>query len=168
MVYPKVGFKFVLEKGYAFQLGDGTATQGAVHVEDLSKFLVLLTEKIVDDGGKDIPTGKRGILFAQVGTINAKDVVKATLKAAAREGLLTANHERFETETRTVEVGELGARYGGGEFGDLIASVVWAGHKNTRSSIAFKIGWKPAHSLESLEGDEHWDTELQLYLSDEV
>lgn len=156
--------KFVTEKGYAFQLGDGSACFGLVHVDDLARFFVLLTEKILEDGGKDIPRGKKGILFAQMGIVKTADVSRRCLAAAFRHGVLPKPGSPSDQELRKVEVGEVGAYIGGGEFGDLIASVVYAGHMNTTSSIASKLGWEPKYSLADWNEDAHLDYELQAFL----
>lgn len=160
--------KFVTENGYAFQLGDGSASFGVVHVSDLASFFVLLTEKVIDDEGKDIPRGKEGILFPQVGVVKSIEIPSGCLDAAFRQGILPKPNGPPERELRKVELGEISACYGGGEFGDLIASVIWAGHMNTTSSIAAKLGWEPQYSLSDWKGKAHWDAELQAFLDGRI
>lgn len=154
--------KIVLEKGYGVQLGDGSECLSVAHVDDVAKLFVLLAEKIVDGDDKDIPRGKEGILFASVGVVKNADIFRGLLDVAFKNGALPKPDGPKEKEIRKVELGEVGAFYGGGDMGDLFASVIWSGHMQTKSTIGPKLGWKPSHPLADFS--KEYESELQFAL----
>lgn len=156
--------RFILEKGYAFQLGDGTACIGVVHIDDLARFFVLLTEKILDDGGKGLSSGKDGILYAQTGTATMRRLATGCLDAAFRHGVLPKPSGPPGKEVRVIDIDEAAAWYGGGEFGKTILSKAYAGHMNTTATVAGRLGWKPLHGMDELYADSNFDEELVAML----
>lgn len=157
-------YQFVLEKGYSFQLGDGTGCIGAAHVDDLAAFFVLLTEKILDDGGEGLPSGKSGILYPQAGIIPLIDAARGCLDAAFRRGVLPKPGGPQSKEIRMVDLDEIAPYTGGGDAGKMIASKAWAGHMNTIGTIPGRLGWKPLHPAEEWTADSHYDEELAAIL----
>lgn len=154
--------KIVLEKGYGALLGDGSACLSVGHVDDLARLFVVLAERIIDDGGKDVPRGKEGVMFASVGVVTAAEIFDGCLDVAFRNGALPRPGASTEKEVRKVELSEVAAFYGGGDMGDLLASVIWSGHMQTTSTIGPRLGWSPIHKLSDFS--KEYDNELQVAL----
>lgn len=157
-------FRFILDKGYLFQLGDGTACIGVVHVEDLAKFFVLLTEKILDDGGKDLSSGKDGILYAQTGTTTIRQLATGCLDAAFRHSVLPKPNGPQGKEIKVLDIDEVATWFGIGELGKSILSKAYAGHMNTTATVAGRLGWKPLHGMDELYEDSNFDQDLVAVL----
>lgn len=61
LIVPMV--QFVLANGHGFTVGDGSGVLDKNTRGDLARLYILLLEKIFSEGGKDLPTGKQGIIF---------------------------------------------------------------------------------------------------------
>ncbi|KAF3764641.1 hypothetical protein M406DRAFT_291779 [Cryphonectria parasitica EP155] len=161
-------FRFILDKGYAFQLADEDARAAVVHIEDLSELFTMLTEKLLDDGGKDLPRGKKGIMFAQAGLIAHREVTRLCLDAAFRNGVLPKSDGPQQKEIRVVPVDEVLPYFGVGNFSMAVTSRAGAGHMNTVDTTVRRLGWKPRHSIEDLKSGAHFDEALKTLLSQEA
>ncbi|KAJ7267892.1 hypothetical protein C8J57DRAFT_1614062 [Mycena rebaudengoi] len=78
--------RYVLDTGYGFALGDGTGCMGIVHVSDLAGLYSLSVQRILEDRGKSLPTGKRGIVFPCVELVLRTDIAQGCLDVAFRRG----------------------------------------------------------------------------------
>lgn len=159
-----VMMRFVLDHGYGFGLGDESGRIGLVHVDDLAQLYVLFVQRILEDGGEGLPSGKRGIVFPCVGMALFTDIARGCVQAAFRKGALP-KPDGPQTEVRSVGVDEVAPYVGGGELGRHIASSLWAGHWNTKGTVALKLGWHPTHLKEAFSSESHYDAELEAMLA---
>lgn len=83
---------------------------------------------------------------------------------AFRQGVLPKPDGPAKEEVRTVELDQVGAYLGGGEFGRLLATVMFASKVNTKGSMASQLGWKPEYGMDAWNDNAHWDYELQACL----
>ncbi|ROV93651.1 hypothetical protein VMCG_08034 [Cytospora schulzeri] len=155
--------RYVLDHGYGFKLGDGSGRIGLVHVDDLAQLYVLLVQRILEDGGKGLPSGKSGIVFPCVGMTLFADIARACDQAAFRKGILPKPDGPQTEEVRLVDVDEF-TPYLGGELGRHIAAL-WAAHWNSNGTVAAKLGWHPTHPKEAFFSESHYDTELEEVLA---
>ncbi|KUI71453.1 hypothetical protein VM1G_07024 [Cytospora mali] len=157
--------QFVLDHGYGFQLGDGSGCTGLVHVDDLAELYVLFVQRILEDGGKDLPSGRSGIVFPCVGITLYTDIAKACVAAAFRKGVLPKPDGPQTEEVRLVGAEDVAPYYEAGELGRYIAEVAWAGHWNTKGTVAVQLGWKPTHLKDAILSASHYDSELEAMLA---
>lgn len=160
-------FRFILEKGYGFQLGDGTGSIGFVHVDDLADLYLLLVKRILEGQDEDLPHGRRGIIFpcAESGPVKWTDMLLGCLEAAFKRGLLPKEGGPQAKEVRKIEVDDfLDYMLAGAEATSLSRFVagVYAAHCNSIGTVAKQLGWKQTHGLEWLQND--YDHELTAIL----
>ena len=146
--------RFVLENGHAFNVGDGSGVIDKVQVSDLADLYLLLLEKIMTLGGKAISTGKF-VKMCAADNVRLPHVTNAqnALDAALEAGKVSTK------EIRTVTLAEAAKTTAGLEE---IAETGWAGHRLTKSSAAYQLGWRPRNisskgtrmKLPPLLGDE--------------
>lgn len=149
--------RFVLEKGYGFQLGDGTGHLGFVHVDDLADLYVLLSQRILRAEDEPLPRGRSGIIFPCVGMVKFTDISWGCVEAAWSKGVLPKDGGPQTKEVRKIELDEIAPFLGEGPLLRYVASL-FAAHWNTIGTTAKKLGWKPVHSFERLQND--YDAEL--------
>lgn len=139
---------YVLSKGYGFAAGDGTGVIDWVHISDVAALYVLIVRKIAEDGGKDVPRGKKGILFPTVGRTLMKDIAQGCVDVAFESGALPLPQGPKEKEVRMVDLEEAATTTAGNM---AIAEMGWAGHRLTKGTVARDVlGWKPKF------GEEAW------------
>ncbi|KKY34107.1 putative nad dependent epimerase dehydratase family protein [Diaporthe ampelina] len=155
--------RFVLDQGYGCRLGDGTAQMGFVHVDDLAALYVRVVEEVVGGGGRAVPSGRGGIVFASVGMVKLVDIARDCVGAVARKGIIQINETK--EVIKEVDLDTVAPYFGGGDLGRHIAAVGWAGHWNTVGKVGEeKLGWKPAHRKEAWHDHGHFDRELNAVL----
>lgn len=157
--------QYILDHGYGFKLGEGMGRMALVHVGDLAELYTLFVQRILEDGGKGLPSGKRGIVFTSVGTAERADMARASVQAAFRKGVLPKPDGPQTVEVRLVDIDEVTPYIGEGELGKHVASVYWAGHWNTIGTVAVKLGWQPSHPIEALSSESHYDSELEALMA---
>ncbi|KAK7715116.1 hypothetical protein SLS64_003813 [Diaporthe eres] len=151
--------RFVLDHGYGARLGDGTGQMGFVHVDDLAELYVRIAEEVVESGGREVPSGKDGIVFPCVGMVKLVDLARDCVEAVARKGIIQTK------EVKEVDLDTVAPYFGGGDLGRHIAAVAWAGHWNTVGTVGeTKLGWKPVYRKEAWYDHGHFDYELDAVL----
>ncbi|KAG5802825.1 hypothetical protein H9Q74_008047 [Fusarium xylarioides] len=78
----------ILERGRGFVVGKGRNIWHYVHIRDLSKLFVLLTDAAAAGGGRASWDGQ-GYYFAESGSVTWGDISKAITEAAFRNGYIT-------------------------------------------------------------------------------
>ena len=157
--------KYVLDTGFGAKLGDGSGCIGVVHIDDLAELYVLIVQRILEDGGKALPSGKGGTIFPCVGIVLLADIAQGCVDAAFRKGVLPKPDGPQVREVREVSVDDLAPYLGGGELGRHIAQIGWGGHWNTIGTKAVQLGWRPAHPRDDFLLDDHFDFELEAMLA---
>ncbi|ROW15886.1 hypothetical protein VPNG_02558 [Cytospora leucostoma] len=163
-----VQVQYVLEHGYGFMVGDGTGRLGVVHIEDLAQLYVLIVQRILDDGVKGVPSGKHGIVFPCVGLVQFADLAKGCVEAALRKGVLPKSDGPQTEYVRFADVDEIALYYGGGDLGRHLVELCWAGHWNTKGTVAGQLGWLPLHDRDEYMSEKHFDSELEAILAGRV
>lgn len=75
--------------GKGFVIGDGTAAWSHVHVQDLADLYLVLLRRVVE--GESIPSGKKGIYFAESGLNSQLEMAEKVARAAKELGLLPSD-----------------------------------------------------------------------------
>ncbi|KAJ4293421.1 hypothetical protein N0V90_008704 [Kalmusia sp. IMI 367209] len=97
---------FVLSRGYGFVVGDGTGDYDIVHVSDLADLYARVLLNMLSLGGKDLGTGRRGVVFASTGRVLVRDIAQGCVDAAFAAGALPLEGGPREKEVRVVELAE--------------------------------------------------------------
>ncbi|KAK8117377.1 uncharacterized protein PG998_005658 [Apiospora kogelbergensis] len=152
--------RYVVEKGYGFQLGDGTGVIDYVHVADLADLYVLCVRDVVERAGANLPRGASGIVFPTSGRVYMKDIAQGCLDAAFAAGVLPRRGEADELTMamtparkfiREVDLHEAATTTAGNL---VVAEVGWAGHRATRGTVAReRLGWQPTRCAEAWARD---------------
>ncbi|KAL0578590.1 hypothetical protein V5O48_003381 [Marasmius crinis-equi] len=139
-----------LQQGYGFVLGDGTGVIDKVHVSDLADLYVLVTKDILN-GGRNVPSGKKGIIFPESGRVPIRQLVKDCLDTAFAAGHLPLPNGPQQKEIRRINLEEAAMTLAGNE---VVAETSWAGHRLTKGVIAKKwLGWRPTRLEEAWRKD---------------
>lgn len=127
--------QYVLTNGFAFEIGDSIGVIEKVHISDLAQLYGLLLGKILTEDGKDLPTGRKGIVFAadNVHLSHHQNALNA-LDAAFEAGQIA------KKEIRSLSLTQAAKTTAGLEDA---AEAVCASHKLTRSTLAYRWGWRP-------------------------
>ncbi|KAI9170632.1 Cytochrome P450 monooxygenase nodJ [Paramyrothecium foliicola] len=88
---------YTLSRGHGFALGSHTGVIDYVHVVDLADLYILCINHILENGGEDVPSGKKGIVFPTAGRITMYDVAKGCVETAFRKGALPADSNQPQT-----------------------------------------------------------------------
>ncbi|KAK8109298.1 hypothetical protein PG984_015099 [Apiospora sp. TS-2023a] len=147
--------RYVVEKGYGFQLGDGTGVIDYVHVADLADLYVRCVRDIVETRAQNLPSGARGIVFPTAGRVYMKDIAQGCLDAAFAAGVLPRGGDGVMTPLRKyimqVDLQEAATTTAGNL---VVAEVGWAGHRATKGTVArTQLGWNPVHGEEAWQQD---------------
>jgi nucleoside-diphosphate-sugar epimerase len=151
---------YVLSRGYGFVLPPGTGVIDYVHVVDLADWYVFCVQRILADGGKDLPSGKGGIVFPTAGRITMHDIAKDCLETAFEKGALPLGEDGAQQpEVRTVDLAEAATTVAGNLH---VAEAGWAAHRKTKGTVARRLGWNPVHSRDSWKKDVEDELEFAL------
>ncbi|KAI1360273.1 NAD dependent epimerase/dehydratase family protein-like protein [Xylaria arbuscula] len=138
-----------LDRGRAVVLGDGKGEWDNVHVQDLAALYEILAVKALEGGGRELPYGKKGIIFASVGRFSWGDVAR---------GVARALHEAGELPDQTVESVSLaeGTKLFAdaylGEADEVLVELGLASAGRTIPTVARRLGWKP------VRGQGDWES----------
>ncbi|RYP59085.1 hypothetical protein DL769_008684 [Monosporascus sp. CRB-8-3] len=142
---------YVLARGHGFALGEGTGIISYVHVSELAALYVLCVRRVVEDGGRELPRGRAGIVFPTNGRTTMRDIARRCVDTAFEAGVLPRNGEGpWDREVRTVDLDEAATTTAGNR---VVAEVGWAGHRLTRGTVARKLGWEPTRGAEAWAKD---------------
>ncbi|ROT41604.1 hypothetical protein SODALDRAFT_331358 [Sodiomyces alkalinus F11] len=147
---------YVLDRGYGFTLGDGTADVGIVHVQDLADCYIAVLRKVLFEGGKDVPTGRKGggVVYPVPAMRLIDDIARGCLDVTFARGLLPKEGGPTEKELRKISIEEAATTVVGST---LMAEVVWGAHRKTTGTVAKeKLGWKPVFG-----GPEAWNKDFE-------
>lgn len=152
---------FVLERGYGLSCGDGTGVIDWVHVADLADLYVLCVLDILQRGGANIPTGRKGIVFPTAGRTLTIDIAHKCLDVAFATGNLPREDTPKHKEVRRVSLREAAVTTAGNV---AVAETGYAGHRKTKGTVAReRLGWKPVHLERAWDRD--FETELRAVLN---
>ncbi|KAK9774771.1 putative NAD-dependent epimerase/dehydratase domain-containing protein [Seiridium cardinale] len=138
----------VLELGSGVVVGEGGGQANHVHVEDLAELYRLVVLAILDNGGANLPTGKKGIVFGENGLHTWMDIAQGIADACHEEGRIK------DRSIRSIDLEDAGKylkSYMDLVGGDLVElELGLCANSRTKSSIARRLGWKPSR------GEEAW------------
>lgn len=137
----------VLQHGRAVVVGAGEGVWDHVHVEDLAELYKIAVVNIVEHDGKDLPTGKKGIIFSGNGRHSWKEVAQSVANACYEEGKLE------DTRVESVGLAE-GAKILAlammGHADETAVELALSSNSRTVSSVGRRLGWNPRR------GEEAW------------
>ncbi|KAJ5411383.1 uncharacterized protein N7487_005742 [Penicillium crustosum] len=134
-----------IKRKQAIVIGKGDGIWNHVHILDLAPLYTLLLEGILA-GRQDIPSGRKGIFFAETGEHTWLDVSRGIAEALYARGLLPTN------EVKEVSLAEAAHIAGGKE--DLL-EVTLASNSRSRADLSRKLGWKPTR--DDADFHKHYD-----------
>jgi len=136
----------VLAQGHGIVLGDGKGVWDHVHVEDLAELYKVVVMQILENSGKNLPSGKHGIIFSGNGRHSWLEVSQRVTDACVEMGKITDNH------VRRVSLGEgtriLSEHFMGADEDMLELGIVST--SRTLSNVGRRLGWKPTR------GEDAW------------
>lgn len=136
-----------LETGRNVVIGDGKGTWDHVHVEELADLYRILVREMMKDGGKRLPSGKKGIIFSANGRHNWAAVAEEVAKVCYEEGFVKHN----EVEYVALDEGRriFSPHVPQVVKDDDIVELRLCSNAKTRSSRARLLGWKPTWKEEA-------------------
>jgi nucleoside-diphosphate-sugar epimerase len=84
--------KAMLEIGHAVVVGDGSGVWDHVHIADLAELYQLVVLNILEQEGKALPTGKKGIIFSANGRHSWLEYSQLVADACYERGLLSESY----------------------------------------------------------------------------
>ncbi|KAG7285960.1 hypothetical protein NEMBOFW57_008256 [Staphylotrichum longicolle] len=81
--------KAMMQIGHAVVVGDGAGVWDHVHVQDLAELYRLVVLEILEKEGRDLPTGKKGIIFSGNGRHSWLEYSQLVADALYDEGVIT-------------------------------------------------------------------------------
>ncbi|KAI1381280.1 hypothetical protein F4677DRAFT_460502 [Hypoxylon crocopeplum] len=159
---------YVLEKGYGFQFGDGSAIIGICNVPDLADVYILLLRHILADGGRQLPTGKAGMVIPHTARITVRDLAQGCLDVAFARGLLPKVGGPQEMDIRQIPLQQIADELFHGNT--QVAEKGWGGYWIHKPTLARKLGWKPTKIITdwSKEFEEELDAVLDGRRADNI
>ncbi|WYZ37643.1 hypothetical protein EsH8_II_001149 [Colletotrichum jinshuiense] len=152
---------FVLQNGYGFTVGDATGCIDYVHIRDLADLYVLCVVDIVERGGANVPTGRKGILFPEAGRTLTIGIPRNCLDIAFATGNLPKEGGPRKKEVRTISLEEAAKTLAGNLD---VTETGYAGHRKTKGTVAReRLGWKPVYLEDAWKKD--FETELRAVLN---
>ncbi|KAM0328496.1 hypothetical protein ACHAQA_004903 [Verticillium albo-atrum] len=142
---------YVLERGYGFSLGDGSGVIDTVHVADLADLYLAILVDVLENEGRNVPVGRKGILFPVSGRVKMWDIAEGCVRVAFENGALPKEDGPREREIRKVSLDEAATTTAGNK---TVAEFGWAGHRKTKATVAReRLGWKPVQVGDAWEQD---------------
>jgi nucleoside-diphosphate-sugar epimerase len=135
----------VLENGRAVVIGSGKGQWDHVHVEDLADLYTNATVNILKNGGRGLPSGKRGIIFSGNGRHSWMEVSQEVADACFAEGKIAEN--RVESVGLSEGAKILSSYLD--HVDETMIEVGLASNSRTVSSVARNLGWKPTRGQEA-------------------
>ncbi|PQE24605.1 hypothetical protein CJF31_00011247 [Rutstroemia sp. NJR-2017a BVV2] len=118
-------------------LKECTAVWSHVHVQDLAElYKILFTKVFIEKAGEDqVPSGRKGIYFAETGEASWRSVAEEVGKVGKDLG-------RLETEKlQEIDIQEAANRWTGGSVEYVEAAFL--SNSRTRAELSRSLGWKP-------------------------
>jgi nucleoside-diphosphate-sugar epimerase len=144
----------VLKQQQARVVGPGTSIWNHVHVEDLAELYALILSKILENGGKNVPTGKNGIIFSGTGEHTWKEYTTDQAEACYAEGLIPSpkvEHVSLEEGARLIAPHmDFMAAIQSIDEGKGIVEVGFASNGHTIATVGRELGWTPR------KGEDAW------------
>ncbi|KAI3321972.1 NAD dependent epimerase/dehydratase family protein [Xylariaceae sp. AK1471] len=148
-----------LDRGRAVMIGDGEGMWDHVHVEDLAALYEILALRVLDEKGRDLPWGKRGIIFASNGRHSWGGIARGVARACHAAGVLP---DAIVESVGLAEATKLFAESYLGEVDEMLVELGLASTGKTISTVAEKLGWKPTRGKEAWEQGFHDDVDAVL------
>jgi len=130
-------------------VGEGKGVWDYVHVSDLANLYVLLVEKII--AGKELPTGKKGILFSATGRFSWFELA---------QGIANAFFDLKAIKTKepvSVDLSTASERWG---FPEFMVEMALASNSRTKSDVSRELGWVPQKTDDDFK--RHFIAEAKL------
>ncbi|KAH8882405.1 NAD(P)-binding protein [Thozetella sp. PMI_491] len=120
----------VLSRGKSFTVGDGKNVWDLVHVDDVSRAFILLTEEALKENGGAASWGKDGYYFTDANEFRWVEIAQAVAKYLADKGVIpTAELDKLSPE-ESAKIHPWGP-------------LIWGSNARSRGQRLRKLGWKP-------------------------
>lgn len=157
--------QFVLDHGYAFQLGDGAGRLAVGHVDDIADLFLLLLHELVGDGGQIFLDRNIKVIYPAVAMADTAIAARKCLDAALRKGILPKSGDSPKPEVKVVDLDEVAPYFGLGIHGKTVAALCWGRSVDTIGTVGMDVlGWNPKHLIDEWSSDDHFDNELDAML----
>jgi nucleoside-diphosphate-sugar epimerase len=130
-----------LKAGHGVIVGDGQGVWDHVHIEDLAELYEIVLLDILEKDGKNLPFGKKGIIFSGNGRFKWLDIAEGVAEAAHKAGLIQS------PEVKSVSLKEGAELFPHGN--EIRVELGLSSNSRTESTTARKLGWKPKKGPES-------------------
>ena len=147
-----------LDNGHAVVVDGGKGVWDHVHVEDLAELYKLIVVDVLEKEGKNLPTGKKGILFSGNGRHTWAELAQLAADACYEKGKVK------ERSVKSVGLSE-GAKLLASFMPMIDESIVELGlcsNSKTVSTLGRRLGWKPTRGEEAWKKGIHEDLEAVL------
>ncbi|KAJ5822500.1 hypothetical protein N7447_004840 [Penicillium robsamsonii] len=134
-----------IKRKQAIVIGNGDGIWNHVHILDLAPLYTLILEGIVANR-QDLPSGRKGVFFAETGEHTWLDVSRGIADACFVRSLC------FTKEVRKIDLTEAAPIAGGSE--DLV-EIMLASNARSRADLGRKLGWKPTR--DDADFHKHFD-----------
>ncbi|KAK2024946.1 NAD dependent epimerase/dehydratase family protein-like protein [Colletotrichum zoysiae] len=141
----------ILDQGRGVVLGEGRGVWDHVHVEDLAELYEIVTKNILEQDGKDLPPGSKGIIFSGNGRHSWLEVAQMITDACYGEGKV--KEQRVHSVGISEGVSILGPRLGGAD--ETVVELALASNSRTVASVARRLGWNPTR------GEDTWKSSVK-------
>lgn len=121
----------ILKHGKGFVVGDGKTTVNTLHISDLAKFFVKVTEAAAQGGGTATWGGVQSYYFVENGEVVWSEFVEAISKAAFEKGLLPTPDVDYLSADEAIKI-------------DPISKFAFGSSARAKAIRAYKtLDWKP-------------------------
>ncbi|KAI0490502.1 NAD dependent epimerase/dehydratase family protein-like protein [Xylaria cf. heliscus] len=136
-----------LDHGRAVVIGNGEGVWNHVHVQDLAALYEILALRVLDGKGADLPSGKKGIIFATAGQHTWSDIARGVARAGHEAGVLP------DDKVDNLPLPEATKKFAESFLGvpdETLVEMGLASSGLTTPTVALGLGWKP------VRGDDAW------------
>jgi nucleoside-diphosphate-sugar epimerase len=151
--------KATLHRKKSSVIGDGDTVYGHVHVADLAELYKLVLLDVLENNGRNLPSGKKGIIFSSHGDHSKIREAKLVASAGHELGLLpdtTVEHLSPEVGAREIlpHLGMFTPEQIEAAGAHIVESVM-AFNAQTVPNVASSLEWKPS------KGEDAWEQAIK-------
>jgi nucleoside-diphosphate-sugar epimerase len=127
----------------AVVVAEGEGIWDNVHIEDLAELYKLCLLNVLEKGGSDLPTGRKGIIFSENGQHTRKGLAQGVANAAYEVGKIKTKDVKSVSLEEAVNI----FTFTGGDT--LLMELGFSSNSRTKSAVGRSLGWKPTRDSEA-------------------
>jgi nucleoside-diphosphate-sugar epimerase len=136
-----------LKHGRALVVGEGSGVWDHVHVEDVAELYIVVLLEILQNEGRALPKGRKGIMFSENGHHSWMEVALGAAAACYEESKIA--DKEVESVSLSEAKGLLSLDIG--VVDEDVVELGLSSNSRTVSSVARSLGWRPTR------GEEAWN-----------